>query len=212
MVKKIAKTEKSEKAANGVNRDRDILEAAIHIFAEKGYVGASLQEVADAVGLMKGSLYHYISSKESLLYRMFQEAHEQANLIIAKVDSQNLNPEQRLREFVRSLAIFYVVNQERASIYFREHRHLTGRDRETVKQQQKEFRAHVKSLIEDVYKAGLTRPDLDIRIATYFLLTAVNGIHIFLQAQDGAKAAKTADEISDLVCASIIIRDSRKLK
>ncbi len=212
MVKKIAKTEKSEKAANGANRDRDILEAAIHIFAEKGYVGASLQEVADAVGLMKGSLYHYISSKESLLYRMFQEAHEQANLIIAKVDSQNLNPEQRLREFVRSLAIFYVVNQERASIYFREHRHLTGRDRETVKQQQKEFRAHVKSLIEDVYKAGLTRPDLDIRIATYFLLTAVNGIHIFLQAQDGAKAAKTADEISDLVCASIIIRDSRKLK
>jgi len=161
---------------------------------------------------MKGSLYHYISSKESLLYRMFQEAHEQANLIIAEVDAKNLAPEEHLREFVRTLAAFYVINQERASIYFRESRHLTGKDRETVKQQQKEFRAYVRGLIEDVHKAGLTRPDIDIRIATYFLLTAVNGIHIFLQAQHGAKAAQTADEISDLVCSAILTRDSRKAK
>lgn len=209
MVKKAAK---AEKAVNGANRDQDILEAAIHIFAEKGYVGSSLQEVADSVGLMKGSLYHYISSKESLLYRMFQEAHEQANLIIAEVDAKNLAPEEHLREFVRTLAAFYVINQERASIYFRESRHLTGKDRETVKQQQKEFRTYVRGLIEDVHKAGLTRPDIDIRIATYFLLTAVNGIHIFLQAQHGAKAAQTADEISDLVCSAILTRDSRKAK
>jgi AcrR family transcriptional regulator len=209
LVKKIAK---AEKAGNGANRDQDILEAAIHIFAEKGYVGSSLQEVADAVGLMKGSLYHYISSKESLLYRMFQEAHEQANLIISEVDAKNLGPEQRLREFVRSLAVFYVVNQERASIYFRESRHLTGQDRETVKEQQSAFRAHVRSLVEDVHKAGLTRSDLDIRITSYFLLTAVNGIHIFLQAQHGAKAAQTADQIADLVCSAILTRDSRKAK
>lgn len=209
MVQKIAKV---EKVVNGVNRDQDILEAAIHIFAEKGYVGSSLQEVADAVGLMKGSLYHYISSKESLLYRMFQEAHEQANLIISEVDAKNLGPEQRLREFVRSLTVFYVINQERASIYFRESRHLTGQDRETVKLQQRAFRAHARSLIEDVHKAGLTRSDLDIRIASYFLLTAVNGIHIFLQAQHGAKAAQTADEISDLVCSAILTRNSRKAK
>jgi AcrR family transcriptional regulator len=209
LVKKIAK---AEKAVNGANRDQDILEAAIHIFAEKGYVGSSLQEVADSVGLMKGSLYHYISSKESLLYRMFQEAHEQANLIITEVDAKNLGPEEHLREFVRSLAVFYVINQERASIYFRESRHLTGKDRETVKEQQKAFRAYVRGLIEDVHKAGLTRPDIDIRIATYFLLTAVNGIHIFLQAQHGTKAAQTADEISDLVCSAILTRDSRKAK
>jgi AcrR family transcriptional regulator len=209
LVKKIAN---AEKASVGANRDQDILEAAIHIFAEKGYVGSSLQEVADAVGLMKGSLYHYISSKESLLYRMFQEAHEQANLIISEVDAKKLDPESHLREFVRSLAVFYVINQERASIYFRESRHLTGKDRETVKEQQKAFRAHVRGLIEDVHQAGLTRKDLDIRIATYFLLTAVNGIHIFLQAQHGAKAAQTADEISDLVCSAILTRDSRKAK
>jgi AcrR family transcriptional regulator len=208
----VKKAAKAEKAVNGANRDQDILEAAIHIFAEKGYVGSSLQEVADSVGLMKGSLYHYISSKESLLYRMFQEAHEQANLIITEVDAKNLGPEEHLREFVRSLAVFYVINQERASIYFRESRHLTGKDRETVKQQQKAFRAYVRGLIEDVHKAGLTRPDLDIRIATYFLLTAVNGIHIFLQAQHGTKAAQTADEISDLVCSAILSRDSRKAK
>ena len=47
-------------------RDREVIEAAVKIFWEKGYANASVQDVADALGMLKGSLYYYIDSKERL--------------------------------------------------------------------------------------------------------------------------------------------------
>jgi DNA-binding transcriptional regulator YbjK len=54
------------------NRSDEILQAAIEIFHQKGYAAASIQDVADTVGVLKGSLYHYIDSKEDLLARIFE--------------------------------------------------------------------------------------------------------------------------------------------
>jgi len=53
-------------------REGEILTAAARIFREKGYHGTSVQDIAEAVGLLKGSLYHYIRSKEQLLARLFE--------------------------------------------------------------------------------------------------------------------------------------------
>ncbi|HKY51602.1 MAG TPA: helix-turn-helix domain-containing protein, partial [Candidatus Limnocylindria bacterium] len=49
-----------------------MLSAAARIFREKGYHGTSVRDIAEAVGLLKGSLYHYIRSKEQLLARLFE--------------------------------------------------------------------------------------------------------------------------------------------
>jgi TetR/AcrR family transcriptional regulator, cholesterol catabolism regulator len=193
-----------EPKSNGANRDSEILEAAVAIFAQKGYAAASLQDVADAVGLMKGSLYHYIDSKESLLFRIFEEAHIQANQIMESIEELNLGPGEKLREFTRRLSIFYVGNRERASIYFTEWRHLTGEDSETVKQRQRDFRAYVRGLISEAQEAGLTRKHLDVRIAANFLLAAVNGIQTYLTPMDPLSAEALATEISTLACASIL--------
>src|SRR5437870_367774 len=53
-------------------RERSIRAAALRIFRQKGYHAASMQNIADAVGLYKGSLYYYVSSKEELLVRLFE--------------------------------------------------------------------------------------------------------------------------------------------
>lgn len=196
--------------SNGHNREQDILNAAIRSFSEKGYAATSLQELADAVGLMKGSLYHYITSKESLLCRIFQEAHLQANSIIELVESRNLEPAEKLREFTIELAKFYVVNQERAAVYFTQARHLTGKDRQTVDQQQRDFRLYVRSLVESAHKAGLTRRDIDVRVASYFLLAAINGIHTFLRDQDQERAHAVAIEIATLSCSAILLQGPPK--
>jgi len=189
---------------NSVNRESEILEAAVAIFAQKGYSAASLQDVADAVGLMKGSLYHYIDSKESLLFRIFEEAHVQANAIIESIEELNLGPGEKLREFTRRLSIFYVGSRDRANIYFTEWRHLTGTDAETVAARQRDMRVYVRTLISDAQDAGLTRKHLDVRIAAYFLLAAVNGIQPYLTSQDPLRAEAVATEIATLACSAIL--------
>ena len=46
-------------------------------FHEKGYEATSIQDIADAVGILKGSLYYYITSKEDLLFEILEDVHQQ---------------------------------------------------------------------------------------------------------------------------------------
>lgn len=186
------------------NRDGEILEAAIEVFSAKGYAGASLQDVADAVGLLKGSLYHYISSKESLLSRIFEEAHEQAKVLMAAVDDLALPPDEHLREFVRQLTLFYLHNRARASLYFSEWRHLTGEDRETVLRQRGEFETYVRGVLSRAKKAGMTRPDLDVKLATFYLLAAVNGVLVWYRPGGTLSATRIAEEVASMSCAAAL--------
>jgi hypothetical protein len=54
-------------ASRGKRAD-EIFEAAVKVFYERSYAGATVQDVADEVGILKGSLHHYIATKEDLLF------------------------------------------------------------------------------------------------------------------------------------------------
>ncbi|WP_235490550.1 helix-turn-helix domain-containing protein, partial [Frankia sp. AvcI1] len=78
------------------NREAEILQAALEIFARKGYAAASIQDVADAVGVLKGSLYHYIDSKEDLLFQIFDNAHVDAERLMTELDALEVDAVERL--------------------------------------------------------------------------------------------------------------------
>ncbi|MFG1318641.1 TetR/AcrR family transcriptional regulator [Xanthobacter autotrophicus] len=77
-------------------RHRDVLEAAASLFAERGYAATSVREIGERVGLLGGSLYHYIKSKEALFVRIHDTALEVAgDRIRAAVEAQT-DPWDRL--------------------------------------------------------------------------------------------------------------------
>ena len=81
-------------------RRKEIIDAAAALFREKGYAATSIQDVADAVNILKGSLYYYIKSKDDLLFEVIQEVHDGGlkNLEEGKgVDGSAL---ERIRAFV----------------------------------------------------------------------------------------------------------------
>jgi AcrR family transcriptional regulator len=191
------------------NRDAQILEAAVQIFSEKGYAAASLQDVADAVGLLKGSLYHYISSKESLLHRIFLEAHEQARQLMDELDALDLPPDEHLRQWARRLTVFYLDNPERASLYFSEWRHLTGDELDEVQKQRREFATYFSGILNRAKKEGLARKDLDVKLATFYLMAAINGVLIWYKRGGSMSASRIADEVASLsVAATLLPRDA----
>lgn len=186
------------------NRDAQILEAAVRIFAEKGYSGSSLQDVADAVGLLKGSLYHYISSKESLLYRILEEAHEQATSLMDGLDELQLPPDAHLQELVTRLTLFYLADTQRASVYFNEWRYLTGKERAKVLRQRRAFEDYVRQSVEHARAGGLTRADLDVKVATFYLLAAVNGVLTWYRPGGPLSAQSIATEVAELSCSGVL--------
>lgn len=102
----------------------DILRAAAQIFQEKGYHAASMQDIAEAVELKKGSLYHHVSSKQEILLALLDEA---LDLIIERlqaVEAKNLSPSQKLRQSMQAYLSFLAENRGLSSVLILEHRSL----------------------------------------------------------------------------------------
>ena len=191
-------------SSSRLNRDRQILDAAILIFSEKGYAAASLQDVAEAVGLLKGSLYHYISSKESLLFRIFQEMHAEGRQLMTQVDAMDLPPEEQLREFLERLTLINLEHHERATLCFSEWRHLTGEASVTVRRQRREFEAYLRRIITNATAAGHTRDGIDHKIATSYIWSALNGVLVGYRPRPGLSPKRLAAEVADLSCAAVL--------
>src|ERR1700733_12619467 len=99
-------------------REREVLEAGAEVFARKGYAAATVQDVADALGILKGSLYYYIKTKEDLLYSVMVEVHEGADALHAEVAAAGLPAFEQLLLYVRLQLDWNVHNLVKISVYY----------------------------------------------------------------------------------------------
>jgi TetR/AcrR family transcriptional regulator, cholesterol catabolism regulator len=82
------------------DKRKKILQYAARIFAKKGYEKASLEEIASCLKLSKASLYHYVKSKDEVLYLIQMEALEEMLAIIHKITDSDKKPSEKLKDIV----------------------------------------------------------------------------------------------------------------
>jgi TetR/AcrR family transcriptional regulator, cholesterol catabolism regulator len=176
------------------NRETEVIDAGIQVFWRRGYSGASIQEIADAVGVLKGSLYHYIGSKEELLARIFQEAYEESLGVMSEISAMDAPPLDRLHEYLRRYIKQFLVYPERTQLYFRDWRYLTGPYLERVKEQRRTYGYFVRALIAEARETGAISKDVDPKAATAFIL---GGIHYIAEwyRRDGKESVDTIAEV-----------------
>ncbi len=130
-------------------------EAAARIFYEKGYQAATVQDVADALGILKGSLYHYIDSKEDLLFELLVEAHEDVDSILREVAQiDDLSPLATLERYVYEQILFSARNPHKVSVYYADLDRLQGDRRERITARRAEHEAFVRELIASAQREG----------------------------------------------------------
>ncbi|MDX6327302.1 MAG: hypothetical protein QOK15_3656, partial [Nocardioidaceae bacterium] len=95
-------------------RDREVIEAAVKIFWAKGYANTSVQDVADALGMLKGSLYYYIDSKERLLEKIFDDSHLELSKIANAAVSAEGSAATRTARFLFDYAMWTLLHVQQA--------------------------------------------------------------------------------------------------
>lgn len=171
--------DKAAKTRERFNRDDNVIAAAISVMSDKGYASTSIQEVAERVGVLKGSLYHYFSSKEELLYRILEESHEQSREIHREVIELDLPPLETLLLYVRRLSVWYLANVERANIFFTEMKHLTGDRQVAAAGWGRAFERDISDQVVAGQADRSIRNDIDQRLLTRFILGAVNNVRFW---------------------------------
>jgi len=146
-------------------RDKEVLDAAATVFYERGYADASVQDVADELGILKGSLYHYIRTKEDLLFRMLDQTHDEVSRILEEVRAEPaLDPLERLRLYVHRQVEYNLDNIERVAVYYQDLERL-GQDRRLdILARRKVHETFVAELIREAQRAGATDPALDVHV------------------------------------------------
>lgn len=182
------------------NRRRAIVEAATEVFRRRGYSAASIQEIADEVGLLKGSLYYYIDSKEDLLFAVLSETYALAQAQIDQVEAlQDLTPLERLGAYVEAHMRFIAEHTTKIAIYYSDFE-LVGEERKPLLiEQRKRFERYITDLIVQAQKSGEVASSVDAKIAAYLILGAMNWAYTWYRPDGRVTPRKLGKIASDLV-------------
>ena len=135
-------------------REGELLRVAAGIFRTKGYDATSLTDIAHAFGITKASLYHYIDSKEDLLYRICRAAHDDALPVIEEVESSDGPPLVRLEHFLRETVASNARNVANIAVYYHDFNRLTGARRTSILRERRRYQDLLVRLVDEGKRAG----------------------------------------------------------
>lgn len=185
-------------------REQEIIDAAAEIFHRQGYSDTSVQNIADAVGILKGSLYYYIDSKDDLLYRVLLEVHNAAHTILDEVSAmEELSPLQKLDAYVRRHVEYNTRNLTKISVYYHDYKLLTPERRAEIRRQRKLHEVFVERLISEAQVRGEVAEDLDPSVLAYCLFGALNSVYTWYRPGGKISAAQLADTLARFGLAGI---------
>lgn len=170
----------------------DILEAAAQVFRQKGFHGASMNDIASAVSLQKASLYHHVSSKQEILLEILDRALQLLLERISSITDQNIPADKKLRLMIREYLQILVENIDLAAVLLFEHKALEHRQHARHIPNRDKF----ESLWKDVLAEGVRSKTFicdDPGLTTRALLGIMNWTITWYNP----KGEKSIDEIAD---------------
>ena len=108
-------------------RLEEVLESAANIFFTKGFHATSIEDVARDVGMLKGSLYYYIKSKDDLLFRLLLAGIEDSDAFIARQIDPNGEPVAQLERAIRAQIDYIIENRVPFGLFLHEFDSLSGK-------------------------------------------------------------------------------------
>src|SRR5690349_456383 len=105
-------------------RKLQIIERAVELMQEKGFLGTSIQDVTDQLDFTKAAFYYFVKNKEELLYEIMQQAMDLSLEAMATTAHADLPPTQKLARMIEGYVRMMSERADLMSILFQEKRHL----------------------------------------------------------------------------------------
>ncbi len=178
-------------------RRREIVDAAARVFAERGYHGASTQDIADLLGMRQASLYYYFDSKETALEEVCALGTagfvERAEAIL----KDGRSAEERLGQLMATHIAPLDDRADYMRTFLNERKWLPMESRRRIGRMSRRLEAIFERVIRDGIRAGEFRPDLNPRVTTLALLGMMNAVPTWYD-REGMPLERIAELFADL--------------
>src|SRR5436305_3417099 len=178
------------------SRRNDLTRIAARLFAEQGYHGTSTADLAEAMGVQKGSLYAHIESKADLLWEVARGGAEAFEAALDAVPD-DLPAVERIRLALRGHLRVVAEQLDVATVFVREWRYLEGERREEFLAARRRYEERFRALFREGRELGELRTDLDDATAALLALSAANWAYTWLRP--GSDTDGLADRFTALL-------------
>lgn len=192
-----------------LRRQREIIDAAAAVFAEKGYHGASTTDIANRLGIRQGSLYYYFASKEAALEVVCYKGVEGFTQGLEEILNSHAGPAEMLRRAVLNHLRPVRERPDYVRVFLRDRHHLPDTSRRKIGGLSRRYETRLRDIFQAGVDNGEFRADLDCRLAALAVLGMLNGTAQWYGKQKTADIERIADEYLTLILAGARSRGPR---
>lgn len=177
---------------------REICRVAARVFYEKGYDGASMQDIAQAVHLTKAGLYHHVNSKERLLFEIMNYGMDILDETVLEAVKSIADPRERLRQTIVGHIDLIVRGRDlEITVILHENRSLKGELKKKIDARKKAYIRHLEDLIAEVQERAGGKPLISPREAAFALLGIINWLYQWYHIEGPVKEEELATDYVD---------------
>ncbi|MCQ4121633.1 TetR/AcrR family transcriptional regulator [Rhodococcus tibetensis] len=183
--------------------EKQIMEQATRLFAERGFASTTLQDIADATGLTRPALYHYVANKDELLSRLVSESTETPAALLHHINERTeIGPSEKLRAMAIAIALHQAEGPDRFRLIIRSEAELSDDISRTYEQSRRHVLKEFIRVIEEGIRAGEMRP-ADPRTAALGIIGMLNWIAWWHQPGNADDDRAVATQLAEMAVQSL---------
>ncbi len=180
------------------SRKEQILDEAAKLFHRKGFAGASVQDLADAMGVSKATLYYHIGSKERVLYEIQERFLNEGLELLEEVDGSPISATDKLIGYFTGHCQLTHRRGLEMAVAMAELDRLSTRSRKTIVAKRDRHLEFLTRTIQDGVDSGEFRP-IDPRLGALCVIGMINWLHRWYQPEGSLSPEDLARFIASIV-------------
>ena len=189
--------------------EHEIYEHATRLFAERGFAGTSLQDIADALGITRPALYYYVKSKDELLAKLVTEVTEGPLTELDEVAQRtDLDPVDKLRGIVRVIVGRRASQPARFRLLIRSEAELPDELMTAYRTGRRAVLDTVAAVIEEGVRAGQLRP-VDATVAALGVLGMCNWVAWWFRPDGPYGVEAVTEQLAEMALAGLVRAEHR---
>jgi AcrR family transcriptional regulator len=181
------------------SKEQEIITVAARLFKEKGYRATTLEDIAAAVGMLKGSLYYYIRSKEELLYLVVRDPIRQAYNKLEEIVTSEAPVKVKIAQAIVNHMTVFHQHYPHIAVYLHDYHHLMQQLEKNTIETPRHYHQLWATLLEQGVATGEVRSDLNVKVTGYAILGMCNWIYRWYNPQGALSAEEIAGIFTTLV-------------
>ena len=182
----------------GARRD-ELIEIAAAMFAEKGYANTSIQDIAEKLGMLKGSIYYYIDAKEDLLFEVIRSTMIFWHGLVKEIRDSTANTLDRLYTYIHRNIEGSLHARHRTEVFYHDFQALSPERQLVILDMRHEHDTLLRDLIRIAKEEKLIAQHVNVKLVSLGILTMSGSLYRWYNADGDLSARSIADELTRFV-------------